>query len=555
MKFMREVVWLSLMLALLRSGMVAAAAVADVPGDDGSAPLAIIDLATRAGAAAVHGQWRYSDTEIVPAMFRAPDANNQPTGAQVSTYDYRPHAGGRDFDDSAWSTIDADTLGARRGHGRLSFNWYRIRVTIPERVGTLATRGLTAVFQARLDDYAEIWVDGEIARPYGGRGPVVSGWNAANRLVIGRNVNPGQQIEIAIFGMNGPISDTPTNYIYVREARVELFPHTDVPVALEPQEVNITVNRADPRIDAIVPPNAKLFKLADGFIFTEGPVWSRSGGFLLFSDPNHNTIYKYLPSTNGPSGKDNGGVLSVFRDNSGYDAADIADYGQPGSNGLTFDRQGRLTINEHGRHRVTRLETDGRLTVLTDNYQGRRLNSPNDLVVKSDGAVYFTDPPFGLPKAYDDPRKELAFSGVYRWKSGRLTLLTTEFKGPNGLTFSPDEKYFYVDNWDPKAKLVKRYPVKRDGTLGAGTVFADLTQLIPGDEALDGLKVDVQGNVYVSGAPGIWIFDSTGKLLGSVAAPKPIHNFAWGGADGRTLYLAARSSLYRLPLLVEGVRP
>jgi gluconolactonase len=541
MGLIRNSCWVSLIGVLLRAGL----AVAAVPGDDGAQPLAVIDLATPAGAEAVHGQWRYSDVEIVPVTFRAPDAAGQPTGAEIGTYDYRPHAGGRDFDDSSWRAIDAGTLGVRRGHGRLSFNWYRIRLTIPERVDGVETRGLTAVFHTRLDDYAEVWVNGEIARPYGGRGPVVSGWNAANRLVIGRNVQPGDEIQLAVFGMNGPISDTPTNYIYVREARIEFYPHEDVPVALEPQEVNVVVTRLDPRIDAIVPPNAKVFKLADGFIFTEGPVWSRSGGYLLFSDPNRNTIYRYSDA----------GVLSVFRDRSGYDAADIAEYRQPGSNGLTFDREGRLTINEHGRHRVSRLESDGRVTVLADKYRGKRLNSPNDLVVKSDGSVYFTDPPFGLPKVYDDPRKELAFSGVYRLKNGALTLLTTDFKGPNGLAFSPDEKFLYVDNWDPAAKLVKRYPVKADGTLGAGTVFADLTDRIPGDEALDGLKVDVLGNVYVSGPPGIWIYDSSGTLLGTIQAPKPIHNFAWGGSDGRTLYLAARSSLYRMPLLVEGVRP
>jgi gluconolactonase len=538
---MRDFCRATLVATLLQAG----AAVAAVPGDDGATPLAVIDLTTPAGATAVAGQWRYSDVEIVPAVFRAPDAQGQPTGAEIPTYDYRPHAGGRDFDDSAWSPIDAGTLGARRGRGRLSFNWYRIRIAIPERVGTVETRGLTAVFHARLDDYAEVWVNGEITRPYGGRGPVVAGWNAANRLVVGRNVQPGDAIQLAVFGMNGPISDTPTNYIYVREARIEFHPHEDVPVALEPQEVNVVVRRFDPRIDAIVPPNAKLFKLADGFIFTEGPVWSRNGGYLLFSDPNHNTIYKYTEA----------GGLSVFRDRSGYDAADIAEYRQPGSNGLTFDRRGQLLINEHGRHRVSRLEADGRVTVLADRYRGRRLNSPNDLVVKSDGSVYFTDPPFGLPMVYDDPRKELPFSGVFRLKAGRLTLLDRDLKGPNGLTFSPDEKFLYVDNWDPAAKIVKRYPVNRDGTLGAGTVFADLTRLIPGDEALDGIKVDVQGNVYVSGAPGIWIYDSSGKLLGNIEAPRPIHNFAWGGADGRTLYLTARSSLYRMPLLVEGVRP
>ena len=140
--------------------------------------------------------------------------------------------------------------------------------------------------------------------------------------------------------------------------------------------------------------------------------------------------------------------------------ADIAEYGQPGSNGLTLDPKGRLTIDEHGNRRVTRLDANGQTQVLADRYDGKRLNSPNDLVYKRDGSLYFTDPPFGLPKFYDDPRKELAFSGVYRVKGGKVTLLANELKGPNGLAFSPDEKFLYVDNWDTQRKVVMRYPMK-----------------------------------------------------------------------------------------------
>jgi gluconolactonase len=319
-----------------------------------------------------------------------------------------------------------------------------------------------------------------------------------------------------------------------------------VPAAVTPHEVNVKVERLDPAIDAIVPLNPKLWKLAEGFRFTEGPVWVREGGYLLFSDPNANTIYQYSDAQG----------LRVFREHSGYDAADIAEYGQPGSNGLTLDGQGRLTVNEHGRHRVTRIERDGRQRVLAERFEGKRLNSPNDLVYRSDGSLYFTDPPFGLPKFGEDPRKELPFSGVYRWQpGGRLTLLSREFSGPNGIAFSPDEKFLYVGNWDPKAKIVKRFPVRRDGSLGQGAVFVDLTTKIPGDEALDGIKLDQHGNVYLSAPGGVWIFDSTGKHLGTISAPTPVHNFAWGGADGRTLYLCARANLYRIPLLVEGVRP
>lgn len=532
----------SLVILALTAG-AAAAARADVQAADARGVR--VDLATHEGAMAVNAVWRYSDTRIVPATFRSPDAQGQPHGAPNSTYDIEPHAGAADFDDGAWEVIDPATLEARRGHGRLSFNWYRVRFTIPERVGDFATRGAAVYFETRLDDYAEVWVNGEIARAYAASGGhVVAGWNAANRVLVTRHATPGQSVQLAIFGMNGPISDTPTNYIYVREAKLDFVPGTPGPVAVPAQEVNVRVERLDPAIEGIVPANAKLFKLAEGFIFTEGPVWV-GDGHLLFSDPNHNTIYKYTES----------GELSVFRDRSGYDAPDLAEYGQPGSNGLTLDAQGRLTINEHGRHRVSRLERNGSVTVLAESYRGKRLNSPNDLVYRSDGSLYFTDPPFGLPKFYDDPRRELDFSGVYRWKGGALTLLATELKGPNGIAFSPDESYLYVGNWDPAAKTVTRYPVRRNGTLGKGEIFIDLTHKVPGEEALDGLKVDVLGNIYLSAPGGVWIFSAAGRHLGTIQAPRPVHNFAWGGADGKTLYLTARDTLYRMPLLVEGVRP
>jgi gluconolactonase len=220
-----------------------------------------------------------------------------------------------------------------------------------------------------------------------------------------------------------------------------------------------------------------------------------------------------------------------------------------------LDNRGLLTINEHGRHRVSRLESDGALTVLADSYRNDRLNSPNDLVYRSDGSLYFTDPPFGLPNFYDDPRKELSFSGVYRWNGADLDLLDDSLRGPNGIAFSPDEKFLYVGNWDPAAKTVTRFPVRGDGSLGKGEIFIDLTRQVPGDEALDGIKVDRDGNVYLSAPGGLWIFATDGRHLGTVTLPRPVHNFAWGGNDGKTLYLCARSALYRMPLLVEGVRP
>ena len=507
-------------------------------------PEATIDLATKAGAQLVRGEWRYSDTKIVEVDFKSAGADSQPTGAPNKAYDFTPHAGRPDFDDSKWEVIDPTTLDKRRSAGKLAFNWYRIKITVPERIGNFTPAGSTVVFTTSLDDYAEIWVDGELPRAAGqSGGSVIKGWNAENRLIIGRDVKPGQKIQLAVFGINGPISNPPTNYIYMRYAKLEFHKVTGGPVAVTPQEVNVEVVRLDPAIDAIVSANPKIFKLAEGFQFTEGPIWMKNGDFL-FSDPNANMIYKYSA----------GGKLSVFKKNSGYSGKDVAEYFQPGSNGLTLDPQGRLTINEHGNHRVTRVEKDGRLTVLADRFEGKRLNSPNDLVYRSDGTLFFTDPPFGLPKFYDDARKELPYSGVFALYKGQLKLVTTDLKGPNGIAFSPDEKYLYVGNWDPEKKIVMRYDVEAEGNLSNGKVFFDMTKA-PGEDAIDGIKIDQQGNLYVSGPGGLWIISPSGKHLGTIIAPKHPHNIAWGGNDGKTLYMTAQGTLYRMPLKIPGIRP
>lgn len=500
-----------------------------------------VDLASDEGAALVRGQWRYSDVQIVDAEFLAAGPDGQPGTVPAGTYDYKPHAGGVEFDDTGWQHLAPTSLSVRRGNGRVSFNWYRIRITIPEKIGSATVAGSTVTFSTSLDDYAEIWVDGELSRAAGQTGgSVVAGWNAENRLIVGRNVQPGQQIQLAIFGINGPISASPTNYIYLRYAKLEFTPGSYAPVAVTPAEVNVGVERLDPAINDIVPLNPKIYKLAEGFRFTEGPVWVNEGRYLLFSDPNSNVIFKYAD-----------GTLSVFRNMSGYSGADIAQYGQPGSNGLTLDPQGRLTINQHGNHRVVRMEKDGTETLLADKFEGKRLNSPNDLVYRSDGTLFFTDPPFGLPKFFDDPRRELPFSGVYSLFNGKLRLLSKEFSGPNGIAFSPDEKYLYVGNWDEKSKVVKRYPVNPDGTPGEGVLFHDLTGA-KGEDAIDGIKVDKAGNVYVSGPGGIWVISPAGKHLGTIMAPRHVHNMAWGDEDGKTLYLCGRSSLYRMRLNIAG---
>jgi gluconolactonase len=187
-------------------------------------PDAAIDLATKEGVDLVKGRWRYSDTKIIEVDFKAAGADKQPTGSPNKTYDYTPHAGGANFDDSKWETIDPTTLEARRSTGRMCFNWYRINLTVPARVGDVDVAGNTVVFETSIDDYAEIWVDGELSRALGQNGgSVIKGWNAPNRLIVSRSVQPGQKIQLAIFGINGPLSNPPTNYIWMREAKLEFY--------------------------------------------------------------------------------------------------------------------------------------------------------------------------------------------------------------------------------------------------------------------------------------------------------------------------------------------
>jgi gluconolactonase len=312
-------------------------------------PAASIDLATDEGAALVKGRWRCSDTRIVETDFRGPGPEGQPTGQPIRTYDYTPHAGGLDFDDSEWEAISASSLQQHRSTG--SFNWYRIKLTV---AGGFGQEG----------------------------GSVISGWNAPNRLVIGSNLKPGQTIQLAVFGINGPLSNPPTNFIWVRYAKLDFYKGDRVPavpLAITPSEVNVEIERKDPAMDAIVGPNPKICKLAEGFKLTEGPVWVRDGKYLLFSDPNNNTIYKYTSD----------GILSVFRDSErlrrrGHSGVQPARIERPHP---TLDPQGRLTINQHGNRRVIRLENDGQIAVLADRYQGKHLNSPNDLVYRSDGTL------------------------------------------------------------------------------------------------------------------------------------------------------------------------
>ena len=301
-----------------------------------------------------------------------------------------------------------------------------------------------------------------------------------------------------------------------------------------------TLVRIDPAMDALVPADARIEKLSGGFAFTEGPVWHRRFGHLMFSDLRSNAIHIW----------DDAEGLSTFMQPVFEGESETSSVG---SNGLNIDSQGRLILMEHGNRRVSRME-NGNTVVLADNYQGKRLNSPNDSAYRSDGWLYFTDPPYGLAGLEDDPARELDFNGIYRLSpDGELELLESGQTRPNGIAFSPDERTLYVANSDAENKVWMAYAVRDDGTLGTGRVFFDVNDQNE-TGAADGLKVDVDGNLFATGPGGVWIFDANGKHLGTIKPDEVPANVAWGD-DGSTLYMTARTGLYRIRLSTSGKIP
>jgi gluconolactonase len=318
-----------------------------------------------------------------------------------------------------------------------------------------------------------------------------------------------------------------------------------------------TVVRLDPAVDGLISANGKpeLLK-GDYFGAIEGPVWvdAAGGGYLLFSDMAANVIYKWTPA----------GQLSVFLEKSGYTGNDLNNVGGQytngrlhllliGSNGLTLDRQGRLIIAGMTDRNVTRIEKDGTRTTLADRYEGKRLNSPNDLVVKSDGAIYFTETTSGIRGRDEGPARELPFHGVYLIKDGILRLLDKDPQGvaPNGIAFSPDERILYVNG----GTKITAYDVSPDDTLTNARVLIDLggASGVPGNT--DGMKVDRSGNIYCSGPGGVWIISPQGKHLGTIVPAERVANLAFGDADSKTLYMVGGRSLWRIRVNTPGIRP
>ena len=306
------------------------------------------------------------------------------------------------------------------------------------------------------------------------------------------------------------------------------------------------ITRLDPAFDALIAPGTKIEVLASGFTWSEGPVWDRANERLLFSDVPENRIHTWSEASG----------LSVFMEPSGYTGVFPHTRGK-GSNGLTFDAAGQLVLCEHGDRRVSVLLNDGGKRTMTDNYQGKRFNSPNDLAIDSRGNIFFTDPPYGLPEGANDPRRELDFAGVYLFKptTGETLLLTKEIEWPNGIALSPDEKTLYVAQSSRTEPIVMGYPIRPDLTLGVGKVVFNMIDL-PSGPGLggnpDGLKVDQAGNLWVTGRGGVQVISADGKHLGSITTGQNTANCAFGGPDGSILYLTADMYVCRIQTKTRG---
>ena len=297
--------------------------------------------------------------------------------------------------------------------------------------------------------------------------------------------------------------------------------------------------RLDPALDAIVPASAKIEKIAGGFQFTEGPLWFPEG-HLWFSDVMGNVVRQWSPD---------GKVIEILRPG-GYEKNDAPPGSFIGPNGMIFDKDGSVLLCQHGNRRIARISKDRQVSTLVDRFEGKRFNSPNDLVYKSDGSLYFTDPPYGLPKQDDDPAKELKFNGVFRLADGKMQAVIKDLTRPNGIGLSPDEKILYISNSDEKRKVWMRYDVQADGSVANGRVFADVTAET--EKGLpDGLKLDSNGNLYATGPGGVWIFNPEGKHLGTIKPGETPANCTWGD-DGKTLYITAETGLYRIKLAATG---
>jgi gluconolactonase len=314
------------------------------------------------------------------------------------------------------------------------------------------------------------------------------------------------------------------------------------PPAAEKKEAPIgSIVRLDPAFDALVPQTAAIEKLAGGFTFTESPLW-RPSGVVWFSDVIGNVVRQWSPD----------GTVTEILKPGGYDGNSLPAGGYIGPNGMVNYKDGSVLLCQHGNRRIALVGADMKVSTFIDKYEGRKLNSPNDLIFRSDGSLYFTDPPYGLPKADDDPTKEQKVNGVYRWANGKVQLLVKDMTRPNGIAFSPDEKTLYVANSDDKKRIWMRYDVAPNGTVSNGKVFADVTA-DPAAGLPDGMKADSQGNLWVTGGGGVRVYTPDGKHLGTIKTPENPASVGWGD-DGKSLYITAETGLYRIKTAATGLK-
>jgi gluconolactonase len=301
----------------------------------------------------------------------------------------------------------------------------------------------------------------------------------------------------------------------------------------------MSIIRIDPSFDTLVPSGAHIEKVANGFTFTEGPLW-RPNGVLWFSDVVGNVVRQWSPD---------GTVKELLRPG-GYDGNSLPAGGFIGPNGMTAGQNGDVLLCQHGNRRIVRVSSDLRVTTLVDAFEGKRLNAPNDLVYRSDGTLFFTDPPYGLPRQDDDPEKDIPFNGVFKWSNGTAEVIIKDLTRPNGIALSPDEKTLYVSNSDDRRRIWMRYDLAPSGTVSNGRVFFDTTA--HEDPGLpDGLKIDVHGNIWATGPSAVFVFSPAGRHLGTIKPPEDPANCGWGD-DGRTLYITAETGLYRIKTSVMG---
>lgn len=306
-----------------------------------------------------------------------------------------------------------------------------------------------------------------------------------------------------------------------------------------------SIERLDSALDTLIAPETKIEKLAEGFKWSEGPFWSAAdGGGLLFADVPRNRIMRWTEARG----------ITTWLEPSGYTGT-APRGGEPGSNGMLLDPEGRAILCQHGDRRIARLEKDGTFTTLADRFEGKRFNSPNDITRRSNGDLYFTDPPYGLVGHENDPGKELPTSGVFRvTPAGEVTRLFDDLRYPNGIALSPDERTLYVSDSDPERAIWMAFDVKDDGGVTNGRVFFDATPMVKaGRKGLpDGMKVDARGNLFASGPGGILVLSPAGKHLGTLVTGEPTSNCAWGD-DGGTLYMTANDKLTRIRTLTRGI--